>query len=129
MGAVRELRVAMTVEDFDAALHFYRDVLGLEEREAWSDQGRVVILEAGRATLELLDADHAAVVDGIETGRRVATPIRLALEVADSAATAEALEAAGAERLGGPVVTPWSHRNVRLRAPEGTQLTLFSLQE
>jgi lactoylglutathione lyase len=129
MGAVRELRVALTVEDFDAALHFYRDILGLDEREAWSEDGRVVILEAGRATLELLDDRHAAVVDGIETGRREPTPIRLALEVADSAATADALEAAGAERLGGPVVTPWSHRNVRMRAPEGTQLTLFSVLE
>jgi hypothetical protein len=42
-------------------------------------------------------------------------------------ASAEVLEAAGAERLGGPVVTPWQHRNVRLRAPDGMQLTLFTL--
>jgi hypothetical protein len=34
---------------------------------------------------------------------------------------------AGAKLLGGPVVTPWSHRNVRLRAPDGMQLTLFSV--
>ena len=40
---------------------------------------------------------------------------------------AERLEAAGAEREGGPVVTPWQHRNVRLRAPDGMQLTLFTV--
>jgi hypothetical protein len=53
--------------------------------------------------------------------------VRLALEVDDSAAAAEALVAAGGELLGGPVVTPWSHRNIRLRAPDGMQLTLFTV--
>jgi lactoylglutathione lyase len=123
---VRELRLALTVDDFDAALAFYRDVLGLPVLEAWSESGRVVLLDAGRATLELLDETHAATVDELEVGRRVAGPVRVALEVEDSAATAEALESAGAERLGGPVETPWRHRNVRLDAP-GLQLTLFTV--
>ena len=125
--AVRELRLALTVEDFDAALAFYRDGLGLEVLEAWSDGGRVVLLDAGRATLELLDAEHAATVDELEVGRRVAGPVRVALEVDDSAATADALVAAGAQLIGGPVTTPWQHRNVRLTAPDGTQLTLFTV--
>ena len=59
-------------------------------------------------------------------GSRVAGPIRVALAVRDSAGVAEALVAAGAARLGGPVVTPWSHRNVRVAAPDGLQLTLFT---
>ena len=95
--------------------------------EAWSDGGRVVLLDAGRATLELLDAEHAATVDELEVGRRVAGPVRVALEVDDSAATADALVAAGAQLIGGPVTTPWQHRNVRLTAPDGTQLTLFTV--
>jgi len=37
------------------------------------------------------------------------------------------LEEAGAERLGGPVETPWRHLNIRLRAPDGMQLTLFTV--
>ena len=54
--SVRELRVCVTAEDYDEALAFYRDVLGLRERAAFSSpDGRVTILEAGRATLELLD--------------------------------------------------------------------------
>lgn len=36
MTAARELRLALTVEDFDAALAFYRDALGLEQREMWA---------------------------------------------------------------------------------------------
>jgi lactoylglutathione lyase len=128
MGTVHELRVALTVEDFDAALVFYRDTLGLEQLEAWeAEDGRVVILDAGRATLELVNERQAVTIDEIEVGRRVAGPVRLALEVDDSEATAATLTDAGAELLGGPVDTPWRDRNVRVRAPDGMQLTLFTV--
>jgi lactoylglutathione lyase len=120
----------MTVDDLDQAVVFYRDTLGMAQLEAWSDDGRVVLLEAGRATLELLDRRHADAVDEIEVGRGgVAGTVRLALEVEDAPATADRLEAAGAARVGGPVDTPWRHRNVRLTAPDGMQLTLFSVLE
>jgi catechol 2,3-dioxygenase-like lactoylglutathione lyase family enzyme len=33
---VHQLRVVVTAEDYDDALHFYRDVLGLPEREAFA---------------------------------------------------------------------------------------------
>lgn len=125
---VKELRLALTVADYDEALAFYRDALGLPLLEVWTEpDGRVALLEAGRATLELLDAAHAAAVDEIEVGRRVAGPVRIALEVDDSPSVADGLEAAGAERIGGPIDTPWRHRNVRLQAPDGMQLTLFSV--
>jgi lactoylglutathione lyase len=128
MGAVRELRLVLTVDDFDRALAFYRDRLGLEEREAWESQpGRVAILDAGSATIELVDEAQAAAIDGIEVGRRVAGPVRLALEVADSEATAQRLTDAGAELIAGPVVTSWQDRNVRLQPLDGPQLTLFTV--
>jgi lactoylglutathione lyase len=127
-GPVTELRVALTVDDYDGALRFYRDVLGLPVVESWDQPaGSGAVLAAGRATLELLSAPQAALVDEVEVGERVAGPVRLAMEVEESVATAEALAAGGAERLGGPVVTPWAHRNVRLRAPDGMQLTLFTV--
>lgn len=124
-----ELRVALTVEDFDRALRFYRDELGLSQLEDWSsDTGRVVLLSAGRATLELLDQDQAETVDMIEVGQRVSGLVRIALGVSDSADTARMLVAAGAEEMAPPVVTPWGDRNARVRSPEGMQLTLFTLQ-
>lgn len=84
--------------------------------EAWDNPtGGGAILDAGRATLELLSVPQAELVDQIEVGERVAGPVRIALEVSDSVETARALEAVGAESLADPVVTPWSHRNVRLR--------------
>ena len=128
MADVRELRVALTVEDFDGALRFYRDGLGLEQVADWSSEsGRVVVLAAGRATLELLDDTQAATVDAIEAGgRRVSGTVRLAIEVPDSEEAADRLVAAGAERVAPPVKTPWGDRNARVRAPDGMQLTLFT---
>lgn len=122
-----ELRVALTVQDFEQALAFYRDALGLRQIADWSgDDGKVVVLDAGRATLELLDEAQAGVVDEIEAGARVAGKVRLAIEVADSDALAERLVAAGAVRVAAPVTTPWGDRNARIRTPDGMQLTLFT---
>jgi len=124
--AVRELRLVVTAADYDEALRFYRDVLGLEERAAYnSPDGRVSILEAGRATLELADANQAAFIDRVEVGRRVAGHIRVALEVDDSEEMTRRLAAAGADVLAEPTRTPWSSLNARLAAPAGLQLTLF----
>jgi catechol 2,3-dioxygenase-like lactoylglutathione lyase family enzyme len=127
-GDVRELRVALTVDDYAEALAFYRDALGMPELAVWeAPEGQVVLLDAGRATLELLDAGQAARVDEVEVGRRVAGHVRLALEVDDSDAVAARLVEAGAEQLAEAVVTPWRDRNVRLQAPDGMQLTLFTV--
>ena len=127
MTNVTELRVALTVADFDQALAFYRDALGLEQVADWSSEdGRVVLLEAGRATLELLDEAQSGRVDGIEAGRRLSGAVRLAFEVTDSEDTARQLVAAGAEQVAPPVATPWDDRNARVRAPDGMQLTLFT---
>jgi len=127
MAEVTELRVALTVADFPGAVAFYRDALGLEQIADWSSEdGRVIVLNAGRATLEIFDEAQAATVDRIEAGRRVSGTIRLALEVPDSDAAAGRLVAAGATEMAPPVLTPWGDRNARVQAPDGMQLTLFS---
>jgi methylmalonyl-CoA/ethylmalonyl-CoA epimerase len=122
-----ELRIVLTVPDFDEAVAFYRDTLGLEQLADWSgEDGRVILLEAGRATLELFDEKQAESVDRIEAGRRVSGPVRLALRVDDLDETASRLVTGGAEQMADPVVPPWGGRNVRLHTPDGMQLTLFS---
>ena len=127
MGSVSQLRLVVTADDYDAALRFYRDVLGMEEAEAMSSPGgRIAILDAGRATLEVVDEAHARYIDDVEVGRRVAGHIRVAFEVDDSAATTAALTAAGAELVAPPTRTPWDSLNARLEGPAGLQLTLFS---
>lgn len=121
---VFELRVALTVDNYEAAVAFYRGVLGLSLEEEFPGGS---VFAAGKATLEILTKDEAERVDQIEVGRATGAPIRIAMEVADSAGTGEALVAAGAWRLGAPVTTPWGHKNVRLQTAEGVQITLFTV--
>ncbi len=125
--AVHELRLVVTVDDYDAAVAFYRDALGLPERGAFgSPDGRVMILEAGVATLELADRGHAAYIDELEVGRRVAGQIRVAFGVPDAETATRRLEAAGATVIAEPAPTPWGSLNSRLDAPGDLQLTLFA---
>ena len=125
-GGVLEMRLVVTAPDYDIALAFYRDVLGMPEIGAFSSPGgRVTILDAGRATLELADPPHAAYVDKVEVGRRVAGHVRVAFRVGDAVMATDRLVAGGAELIARPVETPWRSLNARLNGPAGLQLTLF----
>jgi len=122
------MRIVVTAEDYDDALRFYRDVLGLPEHAEFvsGGGGRVTILDAGRATLELADPRQAQYIDEVEVGRRVAGHIRVAFQVDDTEAMTTALAEAGATMLAEPTRTPWHSLNARLEGPAGLQLTLFS---
>jgi methylmalonyl-CoA/ethylmalonyl-CoA epimerase len=127
MMPIHELRLVLTVDDFDHATRFFRDALGLKQVAAWeNDGGHAVLLEAGRATLEIFDQSQARAIDEIEVGRRVAGQVRVAFQTSNSEASAHDLVRAGAEILNGPVTTPWGDRSVRLLGPDGIQLTLFT---
>jgi catechol 2,3-dioxygenase-like lactoylglutathione lyase family enzyme len=126
-GQVRQLRLVVHAEDYDEALRFYRDVLGMPEQEAYAGDGGalVTILDAGRATLELANTAQVEMIDRVEVGRRVAPHFRVALEVADTASATRDAVAGGAELVAAPTETPWRSLNSRLDAPAGVQLTLF----
>lgn len=123
---VLEMRLVVTAADYEAALAFYRDVLGLREQGAYSTgDRRVTILDAGRATLEIADPPHAEWIDEVEVGRRVAGHIRVAFQVPDTAAATRRLVDGGATLIAEPVETPWRSLNSRLAGPADLQLTLF----
>lgn len=125
-GAVRELRVALTAENFEGAVALYGEALGLRAVKQWDEpHGRGVIFAAGAATVEILDRSQAQYVDEVEAGGRVSGSVRLALGVADVDEVSGSLRGGGAEAVAAPVTTPWGDRNQRLRAPDGMQLTLF----
>jgi predicted enzyme related to lactoylglutathione lyase len=126
-GPVHQLRLVVEADDFEEATAFYRDTVGLVEEAAFEGDGdaRVVIFEAGRATLELANPAQVAMIDRVEVGRRVSPKLRLALEVDDTAAATARLAAAGAAVLADAVETPWRSLNSRLTTPGGLQLTLF----
>lgn len=126
-ATVRQLRLVIEVDDFDVALAFYRDVLGLPEQAAFEGDGdaRVAILHAGVATLELSNPAQVRMIDRIEADGRPSARIRIAFEVDDAAAKTAELVDAGAELVAAPRETPWRSINSRVHAPAGLEVTLF----
>jgi catechol 2,3-dioxygenase-like lactoylglutathione lyase family enzyme len=124
---VRQLRVVITADDYEAAVAFYRDVLGLEEQAAFEGEGdaRVSILLAGSATLEIANPAQTRMIDGIETDGVSSPKVRLAFEVDDAQTISEELVEGGAKLLAEARETPWRSLNARLDAPAGMQITLF----
>jgi lactoylglutathione lyase len=125
--SVLELRVALTVDDWQKVIAFYRDGLGLEPGEIWTDNGQAQIFNSGRATLEVFDHAHSEAVDQLEVGARVSGQIRFAFEVPDVRVALERALRYGAILVHEPVLTPWNHLNARLQSPEGLQITLFQV--
>jgi catechol 2,3-dioxygenase-like lactoylglutathione lyase family enzyme len=126
-GRVRQLRLVVEAADFDEALRFYRDVLGMPEAEAYSGPGgaEVVILDAGRATLELSNPAQVRFIDDVETDGGRSDRLRVALEVDDAASVTDDLVDGGADLEASARETPWRSVNARLRGPAGLQLTIF----
>lgn len=124
---VKQLRVVVEAEDFERAAHFYRDVLGLPESLFVESEGgaMVMILDAGRATLELANPAQKRLIDDVEVGRQVAPHIRLAFEVANTEEVTGELTEGGADLIAAPVETPWRSLNSRLKGEAGLQLTIF----
>ncbi|HYM66587.1 MAG TPA: VOC family protein, partial [Patescibacteria group bacterium] len=101
--ATKEMRLVLTVDDFESATRYFRDVLGMKQVADWqNDGGHAVLLDAGRATVEIFDEAQARAIDLVEVGRRVAGPVRVAFEVADSASTAAELAEVAGTILAGP---------------------------
>ncbi len=121
-----ELRVAVTTQDYERLVKFYCLGLGIEPAAVWNnDGGKALMLEMGRATLEIFDERQAEVIDELEVGKRVSGQVRFALQVPDLKAAMERMLANGATLVHEPVMTPWGDYNVRLQDPDGMQITLF----
>lgn len=126
---VLELRVALTTTDYNRLVTFFQEGLGVDPAQLWTTETtRATLYELGRATVEVFDEPHAAMVDQLETeGRGVSGPIRFALEVPDvDAALARALQHGGT-LVHEPVITPWRDKNARIQSPDGLQITLFQV--
>lgn len=124
---VKQLRLVVEAEDFEEAVVFYRDVLGLREEFTVESEGGALVmaLQAGRATLEIVNPAQRSLIDELEVGREVSQKFRVAFEVANAEADTARLVEAGAELIAAPTETPWRSLNSRLEAPAGLQITLF----
>lgn len=123
---IKELRVAITADDFEAAREFYGEGLGLAVVDEWSSEdGSGIIFSAPRTTVEILDRRQSEFVDEVAAKGRASGHVRLAVETEDVGEAAASLEKSGAKPVGEAVETPWGDMNVRLETPDGLQLTLF----
>jgi lactoylglutathione lyase len=128
-AAVRQMRLVVAVDDYDDAVRFYRDELGLVLEETYEGENgaEVMILGAGRATLELCNRPQIDLIDTVEGGRTgVRGKYRVAFEVDDSASITDRLTSAGAELIAPPTETPWHSLSSRLQGPGDVQLTIFT---
>ena len=127
---VLELRVALTASDYERSMKFYCDGLGIDPSALWSNGGgRALILDMGKATLELFDEIQATTIDQIEAEQRISGQVRFALQVPDLKAAMERLLDHGATLVHPPILTPWGDYNVRLQDPDGMQITLFQVPD
>ena len=123
---VFELRVAITTPDYERLVKFYCEGLGIEPAAVWNNgQGQALVLNLGKATLEIFDEAQAETIDQIEAGRRLSGQVRFALQVPDVKAAMERLLSHGATLIHPPILTPWGDTNVRFQDPDGMQITLF----
>jgi predicted enzyme related to lactoylglutathione lyase len=125
--SISELRIALTVDDYEKAIVFYRDGLGLDVGPTWEGSGRAQVFGAGKAMLEIFDNDYAKYVDEMEVGEKLSGPVRFALEVPDIHAALDRAINHGGKLVHAPVETPWKDLNARVQAPDGMQITLFQL--
>ena len=124
---VLQLRLVVEADDYEEAVAFYRDVLGLPEQAAFSGEGdaRVSILQAGVATLEIANPAQRRMIDEVEVGRPTTPRLRVAFEVRDAESRTARLVEAGATLVAPPTETPWRSLNSRLDAPGGLHISLF----
>jgi uncharacterized glyoxalase superfamily protein PhnB len=127
---ILELRIALTVTEFERSVKFYCEGLGIEPAAIWNnDGGQALMLNMGNATLEIFDEKQAQVIDQLEAEKRISGQIRFALQVPDLKSAMDRLLAHGATLVHPPVTTPWGDYNVRLQDPDGMQITLFQVSK
>ncbi len=127
---VLELRLALTTKDYERLVAFYCAGLGIEPAQVWDDNvGKALMIDMGKASLEIIDEVQAESIDEIEAGKRVSGQVRFALRVPDLTAAMDGMIAHGAMLVHQPVITPWGDHNVRLQDPDGMQITLFESRE
>ncbi len=127
---VSELRLVIEANDWDAAVEFYRDALGLSLREGYAnDESAQIILEAGTASIELVHPDlPSARADGdvpTELDSPPSPRLRLVIRSDDARETAAALVAVGAEVVEDPHLTTIGTVKARVVGPDQMPITVF----
>ena len=121
---IRSVSPAFTVDDLQASLAWYRDVVGFIVEEEWKNGDAVmgVSLLAGSARLYLNQDDGKKGRD-----RKKGEGFRLHLETAQNVdELAAAIQKRGGKLDSAPADMPWGGRAFRLTDPDGFKLSIAS---
>jgi catechol 2,3-dioxygenase-like lactoylglutathione lyase family enzyme len=112
--------LVITTARFAASLEFYRDVIGLQVVEEWTDAGHGAVLSAGGvAEVEIID------LPDIETAEP-RDDVFLGLQVADIDEIHQRARTAGAEIVREPAERPWGGRGFVVRDPNGVAVNVYT---
>ena len=119
---LRDVGPALTVNDLERSLSWYRDIVGFVVKETWEHEGEIggYSLVAGVGNLMLVKDDFAKGHD-----RDKGQGLRLFLSTAQNVdEIAENIKARGGELASEPADMPWGGRAFNLVDPDGFQLTI-----
>jgi uncharacterized glyoxalase superfamily protein PhnB len=116
--------VALTVDDIQKSLAWYRDVVGFHvDREMEEDgQLQLAVLLAGQVEVLLTQDDGAK---GRDRSKGVGLSLRITT-AQDIDALAERIRGRGGELLAEPADMPWGERIFRIRDPDGFTYTVVA---
>jgi len=119
---LREATPSFTVNDIDASIAWYRDVLGCVVEETWSQEGKVngAMMRSGAVRLFLGQDDWKKGHD-----RRKGEGFRLfATTVQDVDRLAALIKARGGQLTHDPQDQPWGTRDFGVIDPDGYKMTI-----
>jgi uncharacterized glyoxalase superfamily protein PhnB len=122
---LRDISASLTVNDLQASIAWYRDIVGFTLGETWERDGKVAGAEliAGSATINLSQDDWARGRDRVK-----GEGFRLYLHTAqDINVIAARIKVHGGTLASEPADQPWGARTFNLVDPDGYKLTISSL--
>ena len=119
---LRAIAPALTVDDCEKSLAWYRDVVGFHVQDTWEEDGQVVGAElvAGSQVLMIVQDDWAKGRDRVK-GVGLRLYLMTTQEVDD---IAEAIRERGGILASEPADTGWGTRAFELEDPDGFRLTV-----
>ncbi len=121
----RTFSPSLTVNDLQASIAWYRDVVGFMVEETWEHEGKVAgaSLKGGNVYINLSQDDWAKGRDRVK-----GEGFRLYLSTGqDIDEIAAAIKARGGRLASEPTDQPWGPRTFNLVDPDGYKLTISSM--
>ena len=122
MSEPGDFRVIFVANDYDATVHFYRDLLEFPVVSSWDHAPQGTVLAASSGTIEVFAPSEE---------RPAATPsgFRLLVRHPDPDAWCERLRDKGVQMVVPPVDRVWGYREFAVRDPNGIDVFFYAVTD